>query len=235
MLLHGFCESHAIFSSLLPDLAKDRRVIAPNLPGHGGTPWLKSLKSTAHAAQWVFSFLDALGIEAFELLGHSMGGYVAAAMGASQPKRIKHLTLLHTTTLGDTEGKVAERNKAIRFVEQHGKEPFLKAFIDKLFVEPREEWIGELRRITAETDQEAVIGFLRIMRDRPAQLHALKNSGIPAAYVTGALDEIVSPARNEEELLNWPEAESVWFPEAGHMSMYESNEALLHFIQTKSS
>ena len=193
------------------------------------------MESIDAAADWVLRLMDELGIGEFEVLGHSMGGYIAAAMCVREPERITGLTLLHSTALGDTVAKVAERNKAIRFVERNGKGPYLRAFVRGLFAEPKTEWVAELDRIVGQVDERALLGFVRAMRDRPSRLHALRATGIPTAYITGALDSIVLPERNEAELKAWPEAESVWFPRASHMAMYESGEELLHFIQTKSS
>lgn len=235
LLLHGFCESHEIFLSIAEALSTQQRVIAPDLPGHGGTPWQPDLRHIDEVADWVMGFMDHLGCPRFELLGHSMGGYISAAMAVRRPQSISHLTLLHTTALADSEEKVAERNKAIRFVKRHGKLPFLKVFVGGLFTEPKEEWLEELHRISKGVDLRALLGFIRIMRDRPERLDALKASGVPVIYVTGAWDKIVPPLRNEEELREWPEAESVWFPKAGHMGMYESPADLIHLLQNKFS
>jgi pimeloyl-ACP methyl ester carboxylesterase len=71
------------------------RVVAPSLPGFGGTPELPVDERTfAGYGAWVGRFLDAVGIEALDLVaGHSMGGGVSTAFVHHQPERVASLLL----------------------------------------------------------------------------------------------------------------------------------------------
>ena len=71
------------------------RVVAPSLPGFGGTPELPAAERTfAGYGAWVARFLDAVGIEDLALVaGHSMGGGVSTAFVHHQPERVASLLL----------------------------------------------------------------------------------------------------------------------------------------------
>jgi len=71
------------------------RVVAPSLPGFGGTPELPVDERTfAGYGAWVARFLDAVGVQNLDLVaGHSMGGGIATAFVHHQPERVASLLL----------------------------------------------------------------------------------------------------------------------------------------------
>jgi pimeloyl-ACP methyl ester carboxylesterase len=94
ILLHGLGGTNASFLPTLWDLARDHRVIAPDMPGFGETD--KPLRSY-HApffARWVIEFMDAMGIERAHLVGNSMGGRVAIETVLVAPERVDRVALL---------------------------------------------------------------------------------------------------------------------------------------------
>ena len=100
LLLHGFGADLNTWMFTQPTLAEGRRVIALDLPGHGGSTkeaGAADVKSLSKAAE---SALDALGIERVHLVGHSMGGAVAASLAVHGPERIASLTLIAAAGLG---------------------------------------------------------------------------------------------------------------------------------------
>jgi pyruvate dehydrogenase E2 component (dihydrolipoamide acetyltransferase) len=100
LLLHGFGADLNTWMFTQPALAEGRRVIALDLPGHGG-----SAKQVDHAdaeslAALIGYALDALGIKRAHLVGHSMGGGIAIAFALRQPERVATLTLVASASLG---------------------------------------------------------------------------------------------------------------------------------------
>ncbi|MCA9693123.1 MAG: alpha/beta fold hydrolase, partial [Myxococcales bacterium] len=88
LALHGITASHREFAALADALGDDVRLIAPDLRGRGRSnhipgPW----GMRAHAADMVAA-LDHLDVaRADVLLGHSMGGFIAAVLAADHPAR----------------------------------------------------------------------------------------------------------------------------------------------------
>src|SRR5690348_257490 len=98
VLVHGFTGSGREWTELVPELAEDRRVIAVHQRGHG------SSSHTGDAASYTFDALvadfaalvDHLGLERFDVLGHSMGGLVAMRYAVEHPDRVRSLLPMDT-------------------------------------------------------------------------------------------------------------------------------------------
>lgn len=92
---HGITANHTEFAWLAKELGPGYRLIAPDLRGRGRSngidgPW----GMAAHAAD-VVAVLDHLGIaQADLLLGHSMGGFVAAVAAAQAPDRFARVLMV---------------------------------------------------------------------------------------------------------------------------------------------
>jgi lipase len=90
--LHGLSGYGARFRRLA-GLLEDRRVIAPDLRGHGSSgrepPW----DTETHVSD-VLEAVDSLGLERAEWLGFSFGGRVLAALAAERPEGVESACLL---------------------------------------------------------------------------------------------------------------------------------------------
>jgi pimeloyl-ACP methyl ester carboxylesterase len=102
VLLHGFTGGRIDWADVIDDLAADRRVVAWDHRGHSdstnsgdpATYTFEVLVADALAA------LDALGLDRFHLLGHSMGGVVAQHLVHDVPERVRSLVLMDTPPPG---------------------------------------------------------------------------------------------------------------------------------------
>lgn len=104
VLVHGFTGCRADWETQLPALAKLGRTIAIDQRGQGESD--RADRATYHFAQLaddLRGFADALGLERFDLLGHSMGGMVAQRFALAHPDRVASLVLMDTASasLGD--------------------------------------------------------------------------------------------------------------------------------------
>src|SRR5699024_7540237 len=79
VLLHGFLESSLVWSDFVPRLSEKHKVITIDLFGHGKTPVHGGISGMETMAEMVHTVLKALECDAVNLIGHSMGGYVAMA------------------------------------------------------------------------------------------------------------------------------------------------------------
>jgi pimeloyl-ACP methyl ester carboxylesterase len=93
VLLHGFASSIYTWSETLPALAAQHDVIALDFPGFGGTETRPTLTAD-DLARVVPAVTDGLGLGAYDLLGHSLGGAIAAVTAASHPQRVRRLVLV---------------------------------------------------------------------------------------------------------------------------------------------
>src|SRR5690625_1223787 len=97
LALHGWLDNAASFAGLAPRLADKHRFMALALPGHGHADHLPSQARRYHVVDQVDHVLDAadaLGLEHFDLLGHSLGAGIASLVAAAAPGRVDHLVLI---------------------------------------------------------------------------------------------------------------------------------------------
>ncbi len=95
--LHGFADVHAVAAEFQPfhqSLVSHSRVIAPAHPGVNGSDELRDGWSINDVTFHYLEMLDALGIETFDLVGHCVGGWIAAELAVRHPERVRRLALI---------------------------------------------------------------------------------------------------------------------------------------------
>ena len=93
LFLHG-AQGVAPAADFLARLAADRRVIAPSHPGFGTSAlpdWLDSVDDIAHV---YLELMDRLGLGEVDLIGCSVGGWIAADIASKTPQRVRRLVLV---------------------------------------------------------------------------------------------------------------------------------------------
>jgi pyruvate dehydrogenase E2 component (dihydrolipoamide acetyltransferase) len=104
VFLHGIGGSSASWQGVIGSFAHTHHVAAIDLPGHGRSDVPdagKSDYSVAGLARAVTEALRQLELERVTLVGHSLGGAVAAAVALAAPDRVERLVLVDSTGLGD--------------------------------------------------------------------------------------------------------------------------------------
>ena len=112
LALHGWLDNAGSFARLAPRLATRYRVIALDLPGHGHSDHLAAGASYHYLdyVQAVLAAADALRLDRYSLLGHSLGAGIAALVTAASPERIERLLLIEGLgPLGDDGSHTLQR------------------------------------------------------------------------------------------------------------------------------
>lgn len=94
--LHGWLDNSASFDELTAELSDDFRVAAVDLPGHGKSDW-RAPADSYYFTDWVDVVLgvaDALDMDRFSIIGHSMGGAVASLVAPVAEGRIERMVFL---------------------------------------------------------------------------------------------------------------------------------------------
>src|SRR5690606_27560238 len=94
VLLHGWPQSADKFRAIMPELAKNYIVYAPDLSGIGGTNAPKQRWDKASLANDIKGFVDQLGLEYPLILVHDIGGMVAYAYGLLYPIDVAGIFIL---------------------------------------------------------------------------------------------------------------------------------------------
>src|SRR5258705_1146151 len=124
VLLHGVCDSQRTWRKVVPALARSRRLLMPDLPGHGLSDRPDGPFTVEWYAEMVGAGIDALGLETFDLVGHSFGGGVAQMLLLTHGRRINRLALVASGGLGHEVTFALRLWAALRFAERVSQ-PFI--------------------------------------------------------------------------------------------------------------
>lgn len=243
LLLHGFTGSAETWRPFLPALAARRRVIAPELIGHGRTA------APADAARYrmdecvadLLALLDRLGVEEFAVLGYSMGGRVALHLALAAPERVRAL-ILESASPGITDpAERAERARSdealAELIEREGIAAFVERWESQPLFATQRSLPAEVReRLRAERLGQRPVGLANSLRGmgtgamEPAW-DRLGELGMPALVLAGELDaKYVAIARAMEGRL--PQARVAIVSGAGHAVHLEQPARFLELVTT---
>ncbi|MFB7907060.1 alpha/beta fold hydrolase [Kitasatospora sp. NPDC059146] len=168
VLLHALGERAADWDTVLPDLAPDHHVYALDLRGHGDSGRTDRY-GLAELREDVLAFLDALGLDRVDLVGHSMGGVVAYLLAQAAPERIGRLVLEDIAALYPRPSSVPPEGADEPAHFDWAMVRAIKAQIDT----PDPAWREGLARITARTLVVAGGPTSHIPQERVAELARL--------------------------------------------------------------
>ncbi len=214
LLLHGSgpgVSAWANWRLAMPELAKARRVIAPDMVGFGFSDRPAGIEYSLDV--WVaqaIGLLDALGIEQADLVGNSFGGALALAMAIRHPKRIRRLVLMgsvgvhfeltqgldavwgytpsidnmrHLMDLFAYDRKLVTDELAnIRY--QASIRPGFQESFSAMFPAPRQRWIEAMQ--SREQDIRALPHETLIVHGREDQIIPLTNAYVLAQWIQRA-------------------------------------------------
>ena len=100
ILIHGLGSSLDWWDLTIQALAKHFSVYALDFPGFGGSQALNERVSTEFPALFMAQFMKSLGISKASLVGHSMGGYIAARTALGFPDMVDKLVLVASAGFG---------------------------------------------------------------------------------------------------------------------------------------
>jgi pimeloyl-ACP methyl ester carboxylesterase len=95
--LHGFADVHGVAGDFQPfhlRLGTAARVIAPAHPGCAQSDELSEGYGIDDVIFHYLEVFDALGLTSFDLVGHCVGGWIAAELAVRYPERVRRLALI---------------------------------------------------------------------------------------------------------------------------------------------
>ncbi len=96
LALHGWLDNAASFTPLMEGLESHEHWVAVDLPGHGQS-YHRPAGASYPFVEWLLDvdeIADALGWDAFDIVGHSMGAGIGALYAAARPSRVKNLLMI---------------------------------------------------------------------------------------------------------------------------------------------
>ena len=233
VFVHGLNGQLRNFAYLHMDkLARTHRVILIDRPGSGhSTRGAGSSPSISAQARAVAMFIDAMGLTKPVLVGHSLGGAIALAVGLNHPNSVSRLALIapltHLVDPGNAFGGLLIRSSLVRRIVSvtvatpfairgsraildivFGPDPVPRDFATKggglLGLRPRSFY-------AASSDMMAVAGELPDMEDRYAGLR------LPVDVLYGREDKILDWRSHGEALKRKLDSTNLRLVDGGHM------------------
>ena len=226
VLLHAFPLDASMWRDQIGVLAEKFRVIAPDLPGFGGSAVSAGL-SIDSIADVVAELLDHLGVnERVIVVGLSMGGYAALAFARLYPQRVRALVLADTKADPDDADGRAARDKMIQLVTDQGPAAVIEQMLPKMLAPATAERHPEVVRYVRETaagqKAEGIVAALKALRDRPDARPGLGHVSFPTLVIVGEADAITPSEKAQDLAGQIPNARLVTIPDAGHLSNLEN-------------
>mgnify|MGYP001056376602 CR=1 FL=1 len=229
VLIHGFGLNRKIWLPMVTKYLKDQQVILPDLRGHGESDAPDGPYPMSLLAEDLVNLLEFLEIEKAILCGHSMGGYIILDYADQYPRRMSGIGLITTRAEADTEAGRTGRYEMMGAVKKKGAEPLADSLGPRLTKD--KELVREMRIMLSETAPKGIIGSLEGMASRPDRRELLPDIKVPALVVAGAEDQIIDLESAKQMADALPNGAFLSIPDAGHLPMLETPEALAEGLQ----
>lgn len=238
VLLHGLGGTNASMLPLMWELSTDHRVLAPDLPGFGGSAKPHARYDAAWFVDWLTSFLDELGVESAVLIGNSMGGRISLEAGLRAPERVDALVLLSAAAAFRRLRQWVPFVRLLRPELGYSPIPVPHSMVVEtiraMFSDPDrmpQEWLeagaDEFQRVFHT--REGRFAFLSCLRQiyldeaygEKGFWDRLPSLKPPALFVWGDRDRLVPAAFARYVALALPEAGAIVLEDCGHVPQFE--------------
>jgi len=232
LLVHGFGGAKEDFTEHLAALGEHATAVVFDHRGHGASdhPAAEAAYSLDRLVADTVGVADALGLEAFRLLGHSMGGMVARRLVLAHPDRVEALVLMDTAPGPPSGIKPATVDLGIQIARQDGMAALRKAQdeVDPLGTPANQRLLAGrpgYREFCARKwealSREMWIALASELARQPDQLDAMRVIACPTLVVVGEEDEMfLAPSRAMADRVRG--ARLVVIPDAGHSPQFEN-------------
>jgi pimeloyl-ACP methyl ester carboxylesterase len=250
IMIHGWLCWGAYWKKIIPLLSNRYHVYAPDLLGHGisDKPLGKEVSyGTDAQAERIIAFMNALGIRKAVLVGHSMGGEIAAKVTLAAPERVKGLVLVCAAGMEETPKLLPGYVKFFRAVHLENiaadmmDEGMIRRHVPSLMFykdNPMpEEFVKDvvMTNLKNKTDRTAMARVTRegLFRDfldkRCPEIKA------PTLVISAKYDIVVPPAVGERYSSLIPGSKYLCIDRAAHMVPWERADqvaaAILQFMK----
>ena len=222
IMIHGFMVHAGNWSTIAPKLKRNNKVIIPDLPGHGKSPWPVSNRVKDLGESITELLYNKTSEQPAVLIGNSMGGAIALRFALSYPERVKKLVLINTAGLVWHLDKdlllPKNRTNALRKIQALlNKNITLPAFIlDDIVRQTTFQFENLLR--------EAMIHEDYVLNEK------LKDLAVKTYVLWGEKDELFSKSYLNSLLGKLPNYELKSFPNDAHVPHNSNPKTTLKYL-----
>ncbi|MGH7933880.1 MAG: alpha/beta fold hydrolase [Candidatus Binataceae bacterium] len=224
LFLHGAGGLFGV-DPFLEELGRDFRVIAPHLPGYGESTGGELIEDVVDAALFYHQLMDDLGIDSAHIVGHSMGGMLAAEVAALDVHRAKKLILVAAAGFWLPEHPIPDFFALdVSDLGQYLFHDPNSALAKMVMAVPEDMnaladmYVERVKRLSMASK------FLWPIPDRGLKKRAYRIAA-PTLLLWGESDKLVPPVYANEFASRIRNCRQQTLKEAGHMPMYEQQAA----------
>jgi pimeloyl-ACP methyl ester carboxylesterase len=218
--------------AMLEVLAAGREVVAPMFPGFGSSEGLERIDDIEDAAFHILDVIDRLGLERCDLMGLSLGGWMAAEVCVRWPERVRRMVLVNPVGLYVEGSPIAEifgrplpELARAFFADQDHPVAQLMHAMAALEDDPAQVPFDLLRPILQAQAATAKVGWNPYLHD-PKLPGRLARVSAPTLVVHARHDGIVPRAHAEAYAALIPDVVVVDLERAAHLAPLERPEEL---------
>jgi 3-oxoadipate enol-lactonase len=231
LLIHGWPLDATMWNEQVAVLGGESEVLAPSLPGFGGTAADGDVLTVEAMADSLAEELDRAGMDRAVVCGLSMGGYAAFGMWRRHRNRIAGLVLADTRAEPDDQAGVERRRQLAENVRSQGS-VWLADNPPPLLSENASPMLWDRVKETIRSQPpEAIAAAALGMAERPDSRPVLPEIDVPTAVIVGSADALTPPPMSEAMVSAIPEAELIALEGAGHLSNLEDPEGFNDAVQ----
>ena len=226
LFVHAFPADASMWQRQLSSLAAPgRTIVAPSLPGFGGTPAPAAQPSLDDYADTLIQQLDAAGVRRAVVCGLSMGGYVAFALWRRHRGRIAGLILADTKAEDDPEAAKAGRAALAANVREVGPEQTFFAATPPAWLRSDSAQWPLLKATILRQPKEAIAQAALAMAGRPDSRPDLGTIDVPTLVIVGDQDSVTTPDNAKTIAGGIKGATLTTIKDSGHLSNLEQPDA----------
>jgi 3-oxoadipate enol-lactonase len=231
VLLHSLLADRSSFAGVSDALARNFRLVLPNLPGFPGSERVNG-PLTAVADRMAEAVGDTSGGEPVLLLGNGYGGFLALILAIRHPELVSRLVLADAGAAFSQAGRGAFQNLADA-AESHGLEAVADLAMRRLFAADfhaaHPELVADRRKRFLAMDREVLIVACRALAELDLRPQ-LARVEAPVLAIVGEQDEATPPAMSQELVAGLPNARLVVIPGCAHVPQLQAPEKFLQAV-----
>ena len=230
VLLHGLMGGADNFGEMVDFISEKYNIFGLDLKLFEGRTLKVSVKALS---DYLFEFMNKIGLKSAVLIGNSMGGHIALIFAKEHPKMVDGLIL--TGSSGLFENSMGDS------FPRRGDKDYIRKKTEEVFYDPTvatDELVDRVFEIA--NNRISVLKLLGYAKSaiRHNMANDIQNITIPTCLIWGANDKVTPPHVAEEFNKLIPNSELFWIPLCGHSAMWELPEAFskiaLDWLEKKS-
>jgi 3-oxoadipate enol-lactonase len=233
LLLHMVGGSHAVWNALIPELAKEYRVLAPDLRGHGKTPAPPgSLYSFDELEGDLIRLMAAKSVETAFVVGLSGGALLALRLTLDHPERVRGLVMVSGAAYTDNHTRSISQRWA-QTLDQDGRDAFGLRLLKDLYYP---DWIEEhldfadAVRANVETQDFGPAQHWAAAMEKFDERNRIASVRVPTLIVQAMDDQVVDASHGRILRQSIPGSQIRILPQTGHMIPIERPAETLEAI-----